>query len=370
MTSDLSSELALKLERARQLLEKYSVDGLLLRRASSFAWATAGAASYVNTASSEGASTLLITRDGLHLVTSNIEAPRLEQEEGLAAQGWQWHIGHWWEGQAALTRLIEGMRLAADVPFSGARDVSADMARLRALLTPAEGERFRQLGRLCAAAMAAAARSVRPGMSELEIAARLGEETQQRGVQPIVNLVATDERMLHYRHPLPTAKTLQRYALLVLSGRKAGLVCSISRLVHFGPMPAATRTRVEAALHVNAALISATRPGRGLGEILAAGQAAYAAAGFPEEWRNHHQGGMTGYEPREYLALPASADLVQAGQAVAWNPSLAGAKVEDTILVGQAANEIITAIPGWPVDEITAAGASVSIACPQVLIVD
>jgi Xaa-Pro aminopeptidase len=369
MTSMSPEEQAIKLERARQLMDSLAVDGLLLRRASSFAWATGGAASYVNTASSEGAASLLITRENFHLITTNIEAPRLEQEEGLAAQGWQWHVAHWWEGQAALTHLTEGLRLAADGCFPGARDASAEMARLRALLTPAEGERFRSLGRLCAAAMDTAARSIRPGMSEVEIAACLGKAAQERGVQPIVNLVATDERISHYRHPLPTAKTLQRYALLVLSGRKAGLVCSISRLVHFGAVPAGIRSRVDAALQVNAALVSSTRPGRSLGEILAGGQAAYAAAGFPEEWRNHHQGGVVGYEPREYLALPGSADRIQSGQAVAWNPSLAGAKVEDTILVGQEANEILTAIPGWPVEEIMAAGCPGPVPCPQVLLI-
>jgi antitoxin VapB len=32
----------------------------------------------------------------------------------------------------------------------------------------------------------------------------------------------------------------------------------------------------------------------------------------------------------------------------AWNPSITGAKSEDTILVGNDGNENVTAIPGWP----------------------
>jgi antitoxin VapB len=42
------------------------------------------------------------------------------------------------------------------------------------------------------------------------------------------------------------------------------------------------------------------------------------------------------------------ADVVQEGQAYAWNPSIIGAKSEDTFLVGQAGNDVLTTIPGWP----------------------
>ncbi len=63
---------------------------------------------------------------------------------------------------------------------------------------------------------------------------------------------------------------------------------------------------------------------------------------------DHHQGGPAGYEPREYLAVPGSDELISTGQAYAWNPSIRGTKSEDTILVGEIENEIITQIPDWP----------------------
>lgn len=360
-------ELAIKLARARTLIEKHQMDGLLLRRVSSFAWATCGAASYVNTATSEGGASLLITRQAAFLATTNIEAPRLEQEALLADQGWKFCISLWSDPQAGLARLVKDQNLIADGPFPGARDISPEMARLRSSLTESEAEKFRSLGSLCAAAMDAAARAVKPGMTEYQIAALSGSETQQRGVQPIVNLVATDERIFHYRHPLPTDKKLERYALLVLSGRKWGLVCSISRLVHFGPVPADLCSRMNATMQVNAAFIANTRPGRSLGEIFLAGQAAYAKAGYPDEWQQHHQGGVIGYEPREYLGMPNCVDQVNPGMALAWNPSISGAKVEDTILVGADRNEILTQIPGWPVAAVPVPGWDEAIFCPQAL---
>ena len=344
----MNQELEIKLSRVYNLLDKHQVEGLLLRRVSSFAWATCGAPSYINTAATEGGASLLITREKRYLLTNNIEAPRLEQEFSLAEQGWDFRVSPWTEPQKELNKLVEGMKLAADVAFPGAIDVSGEVARLRSRLTEAEGERFRQLGGICADAMVSALQSVRPGMSEYEIAAVLGKETQARGAQPTVNLIAADERIYKYRHPLPTDKTLEKYAMLVLCGRKWGLVCSITRLIHFGPVPEDVQERILATARVNATLIQATRPGRNLGEIFTQEQQLYAEQGYPDEWQKHHQGGITGYEPREFLALPGSQERVVEGQAFAWNPSITGAKVEDTILVKADGNEIITLTPSLP----------------------
>ncbi|MCS6994875.1 MAG: M24 family metallopeptidase [Anaerolineales bacterium] len=353
-----------KLFLLRALLEKHNAEALLLRRVSSFAWATEGAASYVNTATSEGAASLVVTREKAYLATNNIEAPRLREEENLAEQGWEFVISPWETPLKGLNDLLAGKTIVSDVPFGAAKDVSAEMARLRAHLTPQEGERLRTLGRLCAEAITAAAQGIQPGMSEYEIAALLGSEAQKRGVQPIVNLVATDER--RYRHPLPTSKPLERYALLVLSGRWLGLVCSVSRMVHFGKIPAELEQKTHAAARVNAAFIAHTRPGKTLGELLEIGQAAYAEAGFPGEWQHHHQGGVTGYEPREYLATPGGTDVLVAGQALAWNPTVQGAKMEDTILLGAAENQILTSTPLWPVEWLKTPGLP-PVPCPLIL---
>ncbi len=362
-----SPEFQTKITILRELLDKHAVDGVLLRRVSSFAWATCGAASYVNTATTEGAASLLITRQRLYLAANTIEAPRLEQEEKLADQGWEFHVSPWDTPLVALQSLVSGLSLVSDVPFPNSKEISADMARLRARLTPQEGERFRELGRRCAAAMSSTAQAIRPGMSEYQLASLLGSEAQQRGIQPIVNLIATDERVYRFRHPLPTEKKLDKYAMLVLSGRRQGLVCSITRLVHFGPLPDDLRRRISAAAQVNAALIAHSRPGRTLNDVLTQGQEAYARAGFPDEWRQHHQGGVTGYEPREYLGTPASSDVIIEGQALAWNPSIAGAKMEDTILVGSETNEILTITSLWPIISIQIHGQPGEVPCALAL---
>jgi Xaa-Pro aminopeptidase len=354
------SELDIKLQQIQDLLKQQHADALLLQRVSSFAWATCGAASYINTASTTGVGSLLITPTGRYLITDNIEAPRFEKEEHLAAQGWEFRVAPWFEGNPAVADLTHGMKLAADGPYPGAIDLSAEMTRLRANLQPAEVERYRAVSRSCAEAMNAAIRAVRPGMAEYEIAALLDRETFARGVQPIVNLIATDERIFNFRHPLPANKVLDKYAMLVLCGRKYGLITSVTRLVHFGRLPDEIRRKMTAVANIDAVFIAATRPGRTLNEVFHAATEAYAAAGFPDEWRLHHQGGLAGYEPREVVATPATTEPVAVGQAYAWNPSITGAKSEDTILVGPDGNEVLTTIPDWPMLKAEANGLSMS----------
>lgn len=345
-----------KLSAIRAFLESHDLEALLLRRVSSFAWVTCGAASYVNTATSEGTATLIITPTGMHLLTDNIEATRLEQEEHLKEQGWHFHVTPWHASQSMISELTKGLKWGADVALPQAVNLEREIAHLRSLLTPPEGERFVELGKLCAGAMYQATQSVYPGQSEHEIAAQLAFETEQKGVQPIVILIATDERIFKFRHPLPSGKRFDRYAMLVLCGRRAGLVCSLTRLVHFGKMPTDLRRKAQAVAKVDATFIAHTRPGKTLNQVLQAGINAYTKAGFADEWKLHHQGGVAGYEPREYLATPTSQEMVSLGQVYAWNPSIAGTKSEDTILIAEQANQVLTFIEGWPSIEIEVDG--------------
>ena len=84
---------------------------------------------------------------------------------------------------------------------------------------------------------------------------------------------------------------------------------------------------------------------------------AYEAAGWPEAWREHYQGGPIGYEDREFELAPTDTEShwwdcpVELGHALAWNPSLgSGAKVEDTFLVGPKGLECVTPPVDWPTE--------------------
>jgi antitoxin VapB len=345
-----------KLSQVRSVLARRELDAALIRRIPNFAWLTDGAANYVGIAAELGAASLLVTPDAQFVLTSNIEATRLAMEEPLEASGFAIRPGPWYAPSPVFAELTHGLRLGADAPHPDAADLSDDFNRLRLMLTPGEGERFRLLGRACARAMDASIHEVRPGMTEYEIAGLLSDRTYAQGAAPIVNLIATDERIFRFRHPLPTSKRLDKYAMLVLCGRADGLVASITRLIHFGPLTDELRRKQVACATVDATFLSRTRPDAHIADIFRAAVDAYAAAGFDGEWQHHHQGGAAGYQAREYVGAFSSTEIVSAGQAFAWNPSIAGFKCEDTILVGAPANEVLTETPGWPLVEVEVDG--------------
>lgn len=356
----MNNELATKLTKIESLLASHNLDALLVQNVDTFAWLTGGAASYVNIADRVGVASLLVTPTGRYVITNNIEATRLRAEEILEEQGWEFVVSDWYQADDKLNQLTNGLKVGTDGVHPGQVDLSAALTTLRMVLVPEEQSRFRSLSKLCASAMDAAIRQLKPGLTEFEIAAVLGAETQRLGVQPIVNLIATDQRIYKFRHPLPTDKKMDKYAMLVLCGRQYGLVCSITRLIHFGNMPAELQRKAQAVAEIDATMIAATRPGVSLGEIFKQTQAKYAQLGFENEWQLHHQGGPAVFLPREMVATPGAYQSVEIGQVYAWNPSITGTKSEDTILVGADDNEILSEILDWPVIEVEVDGKTIS----------
>jgi len=347
------SELQEKERRARDLIERRGLAGLALSTQANFAWITCGADNHVSTASETGNATALITRDAKYVICDNIEAPRILEEE-LDGRGFELVSFDWHEASLAerIGDLACGGGVGADSAIPGTIAVGAELAPYRASLTPEEVERYRWVGRNTAECMNLAARSIRPGMTEHEIAAVLDSLVISRGMMPNLTLVAADERIGWYRHPIPTDRKLQRCAMLVIAARRWGLIVSMTRLVHFGPLPEELRRKTRAVCGVDACFIAGTLPGADVARIFERGIAEYAAQGYPDEWRLHHQGGPTGYVGREYRATSKVRDTVRRNQAFAWNPSITGAKSEDTIIAGDAGPEIISAIDGWPAVEV------------------
>lgn len=345
------AELIVKRQRVEAFLDRHNLHGLLLGRNSSVSWALAGAEAHVALNSETAGAAVLYTREQAYVLADGVEMPRLLAEEQVREHGFEPVLFPWYEPQKRdqlVHELASGGPVAADIAAMGCTLLQEPIAALRYQLLPEEQARLRTLSERAGAAIETAIGEIAPGMSEHAIAGLLAEECFLRDITPVVLLVATDERVHRFRHPLPSCKTLGRYAMLVLCARRWGLITNVTRLVHFGVLPDDLRARSLACARVDAATIAATRPGAAMRTLFSTIQAAYTAEGFAEEWRDHHQGGAAGYENREWFATPSGDAVVEAGQAFAWNPSIAGVKSEDTILVQEHGWEILTATARWP----------------------
>jgi Xaa-Pro aminopeptidase len=327
-------------EGLRQLMEQRGVDAVVLRRPANFAWYTGGADTKVDHAAPEGVADLVVRSDSQLVLTNTIEAPRMRSEQvpNLEVVEYPWHE----ERLAALREVVGGACVGSDLPLPGTADLSAEIAALRWTLDADAIESLRAVGADASAAMAEAAAAVEPGMTEHEAAAELAAACRRRGLTATVLLAAADERIAMHRHPVPVGATIARRAMLVASAERGGLYANLTRIVELDePEPELAR-RQRACDEILARMRDeATRAGRTLAEAFAACCRFYTEAGFPGEWRLHHQGGLTGYASRELIATPATHAVIKPGQAFAWNPSVAGAKAEETFVLTDHGAELI-----------------------------
>ncbi|MEP6704915.1 MAG: M24 family metallopeptidase, partial [Acidobacteriota bacterium] len=186
------------------------------------------------------------------------------------------------------------------------------------------------------------------GETEKQIARIVRDELARDDLFSVVTLIAADERIAKYRHPIPTDNVWTSTLLIVLCARRQGLVASLSRMICAGDIPSDLQHRTEAAAAVNAALYSATDVGTTSSELYTVAVAAYGENGFAEEINRHHQGGACGYKTRDWVAHPDGGEIVRPNQAFAWNPSITGTKTEETAILNADGLEIITASDGFP----------------------
>ena len=353
-----NAELDGKHERLVEWMRGQGLAGVLMRRNENIAWVTGGAVEeVVCTACETAVVSVLVTAAGkrYYLTTEN-EAPRAHDEE-FGALDFEPVLFPWYaDDTAGAAARLAGGPVGSDTPGAGLTLVS--LFPLRAALSETEIARYRWLGAETAAATVEAIHQVEPGLSEYDLQAITEAGLLRRGILPSVALYAVDERIMKYKHAVPRGNRLKQYGMLNLCARKWGLVISITRFIHFGELPGELAARFQSAAHVNAALLDASRPGATSAQLFRAAQAAYAAEGYPGEEKFHHQGGPAGYGEREWVATPNGTETVVNNQAFAWNPSIRGGKVEDTVLLRDGKIENLIPTPELPVLAASVAGST------------
>jgi len=341
-------------------LDSRDLAAVWFARPNSFAWLTGAggrpADNVVDRGGDIGVAAAGYDGDGITVVTDSIEGSRLAEEElaeSVAVETYTWYDGN----------LASAVADASPSPAGADFDVpgfdSVDASALRQPLTEAQVERYRALSGEVAASVERVARRVDATDTERAAAAQLRGELAEAGIDSPVALVGGVERAQRHRHYTPKSEPLGAYALLSVTAERDGLYTSCTRTIAFDA-PGWLRERTRAAMRVEATALAATRAvGRDdgtAGDVFAAVQRAYDAVGWDGEWQNHHQGGAAGYAGREWIATPASDDEVVLPQGYAWNPTVEGAKSEDTHLVTADGIALLSGTGEWPTEPVEAVG--------------
>jgi hypothetical protein len=334
-------------DRLDAYLDAADLQAVWFARPNSFTWLTGGD-NVVDRAGDVGVAAVGYDGERTVVVTDDIEAPRLRDEEldeRVTVESFAWY------GKS----LAEAVAERTPTPFAADFDVPGgdhvDAGTLRQPLSEGDVDAYRSLGADAAAAVEAVCRELTPRTTERDAAVALRETLGERGCETPVALVGGAKRAQRYRHLTPTDRPLGAYAIASVTTVRRGLHASLTRTVAFDP-PDWLVDRHTAARRVEVSALAATRrvarAGGTAGEVFDAVREAYAAVGHDGEWREHHQGGAAGFAGREWIATPDSDARVTEPMAYAWNPTVQGTKSEDTHLVTESGVETLTTTGDWP----------------------
>jgi Xaa-Pro aminopeptidase len=353
-------DIAARTDRLDAYLDERGLEAVWFAKPNGFAWLTGGD-NVVDADADVGIAAA--GYDGtLRVITDGIESERLADEElpdPFAVESFPWYA----DSLAGAVAERSPAPAAADFDVPGFERV--DGSRLRQPLTDDDVERYRELGREAAAAVETVCRNLEPEDPEYEVAAGIDISLASRDVDTPVVLVGGAERAQAYRHYTPSDATLGDYALVSVTAERAGLYASLTRTVAFDA-PDWLEERHRAAARVEATALAATEAAAAgdltdasgsdapdtAGDVFDAIREAYDAVGFPDEWRNHNQGGAAGFAGREWFAAPGSDEPVRRPMGYAWNPTVQGTKSEDTHLVAPGFTEALTKTGQWPTHEV------------------
>jgi Xaa-Pro aminopeptidase len=355
MINSLNPEVDRKLEFIRNALIETGAIALRLRGTDWFAWATAGASHTVLLTAETGVAEVLVTADTAWVLTDEIEAQRLQDEE--LPNNFQMHIYPWADvaqREAFVKEITAGGNVMSDRPIHPKETpiVTSLQCRKQTMMS-SELERYRRVGRLASEAMTEVLSAAKPEWTEYQLAGAGAEALWARGLHPALTLVAGERRLPLYRHATATAEQIGKQAMLVFCARGWGLYANLTRFVCFDFLEPKDDELHQAVREIEAAALNYCQPGVSLSAVYDTLKTAYEQHGYPEAIREHHQGGTTGYLAREIVANPATSDVLSENMVVAWNPSLSGAKIEDTFVVSSDGKlENLTFDRNWPSVEV------------------
>jgi antitoxin VapB len=324
------------------------LESIVLRRNPNLAWAIAGRA-HVPTTIDAACFDLIITQEGATAITNVVEAPRLIAEElpsEITVKAIKWSEGR-------DPQLPIGAKIGSDQPGADRIDLGTEIEIIRASLIESDVARYKEICTDAAIALGNAMKQVVSSDREIDVAGLITHALWQADLEIAFLGVAGQDRVNKFRHPLPTSAVVGNRVSASICAKRKGLIASVTRIVSFEAILDVMAKDYEAIFKVEAAMLDATVVGKPFSDPINAAIAAYPANGFDsDEWTKHHQGGPTGFLPRDWPANTGSVRLIANNQPIAWNPTGKGFKAEDTIIATNSGVKILSMDPDWPSFEV------------------
>ncbi|MEQ9454534.1 MAG: aminopeptidase P family protein [Phycisphaeraceae bacterium] len=223
----------------------------------------------------------------------------------------------------------------------------------RAIKEPSEVDHIRKAIAVQQKAFLDTCKWLKPGRSEVEVAAYLEYRIRIHGGQGVSfpTIVAADDRS-SLPHAVPSDRKLKQGGCVLFDwGARVNGYCSdMTRVVALGKMPRKIANIYQIVLDAQLAAIDAIAPGVPLAQVDAAARKVIRKAGFAKEFL-HSTGHGIGLEIHEEPRLSAKAQgALQPGHVVTvepgiYLPGIGGVRIEDDVLVSDNGHQVLSDLP-------------------------
>ncbi len=313
----------------------------------------------------------LYNRQGLSFIIPELEVAKLEARPDLEARRFMWTDSDGYDdafGQAVSTLLPGGASCALDgqtvrlfewlaleragVAAASARDTGDLFLNLRARKAPEEIAKMQRAIDISEGALRATMAWARPGMTERQIADRLGAEMLDRGAQGLAFcLVLSGEKS-----GLPHGDTGDRvwredeFLLIDFGARFQDYPADITRTFCYGEPSAQMRAMYDAVYDANKAAREFAGPGVTCEAVDRVARQVIEAAGLGEFFihRLGHGLGLSVHElpniveGNKQVLQPGMVFTIEPGVYV---PGVGGVRIEDNVVVAEDGLNVLTSYP-------------------------
>ncbi len=347
--------------RLQKLLDTVNADAVALVPGPNLFYFTG-----LNVHLSERPTIAFVTKQGLSFIMPQLEMIKLTQRPDLEANAFSWSDTDGYQRAFdSMAKSLKGQRVAVDgmtmrvfewlalgnagLDMNNAVDAGIDLLDIRAIKTPEEVAAMQTAIRMSETALTRLMDWVQPGMTEVQIGARLSDEMTAAGIETMwFNLVlAGANAALPHGHSGNRVLSADEFLLIDYGGSYQNYPSDITRTFCLGTPTDEMKRVYEAVRGANEAARMIAKPGVACGDVDKAARDVIEAAGYGEYFthRTGHGLGLSGHELPQIAA--GVTDVLKPGMVFTIEPGIYlpgqyGVRIEDDMHVTEDGCESLT----------------------------